>query len=171
MILPRTVTLLHLARLLQNSSLGAAIRQSDWWYALLNVAHVLALMVAAGTIMFFDLRLLGFGLKRTPVSEAAARLLPWTWGGFSVMALTGSLLICSEAERLYFNTAFRVKVVCLILAGLNVLLFHATIFRTVDQWDRDAIAPARARIAGAVSLALWLAMLAAGRMIGYTLET
>ena len=64
--------------------------------------------------------MLGVGLKRTPVS-VAARLLPWTWGGFSVMFITGFLLICSEATRLYYNTAFRVKVVCLILAGLNVL--------------------------------------------------
>jgi hypothetical protein len=165
------MTLLHAAQLLQDSALGTTIRESDWWYPLLNVVHVLALMVAAGSIMFFDLRLLGFGLRRTPVSEAAARLLPWTWGGFSVMALTGLLLISSEAERLYFNTAFRVKVVCLILAGLNMLLFHFTVFRSVSEWDRAALAPARARIAGALSLLLWVAILAAGRMIGYTLDT
>lgn len=165
------MSLLHAAEILQNSALGTAIRESNWWYAVLNVAHVLALMVAAGSIMFFDLRLLGLGLTRTPVSEAASRLLPWTWGGFSAMALTGVLLITSEAERLYFNTAFRVKIVCLILAGINVLVFHFTVFRSVDQWDRSAVTPARARIAGALSLLLWLSMLAAGRAIGYTLDT
>jgi hypothetical protein len=165
------MTLLHAAQLLQDSALGTTIRESNWWYAVLNVVHVLALMVAAGSIMFFDLRLLGVGLTRTPVSEAAARLLPWTWRGFAVMALTGCLLISSEAERLYFNTAFRVKVVCLILAGLNVLLFHFTVFRGVAQWDRAAVTPARARMAGAFSLILWVSMLAAGRMIGYTLDT
>jgi len=164
------MTLLHAAQILQDSALGTTIRQSDWWYAVLNVVHVLALMVAAGSIMWFDLRLLGFGLRRTPVSEAAARLLPWTWGGFSAMALTGGLLITSEAERLYFNTAFRVKVVCLILAGLNVLLFHSTVFRSVSEWDHATVAPARARMAGAVSLLLWVTILAAGRMIGYTLD-
>lgn len=164
------MTLLHLAQSLEASALGTAIRESQWWFELLVVAHVLSLMVAAGTIMFFDLRLLGVGLKRTPVSEAAARLLPWTWGGFSAMAVTGSLLICSEAARLYNNTAFRVKLVCLVLAGLNVLLFHTTIFRSVDQWDCEPSAPARARMAGAVSLTLWMAMLTAGRMIGYTMD-
>jgi hypothetical protein len=165
------MTLLHAAQVLQDSALGTTIRESNWWYPVLNVVHVLALMVAAGSIMFFDLRLLGVGLTRTPVSEAAARLLPWTWRGFAVMALTGCLLISSEAERLYFNTAFRVKVVCLILAGLNVLLFHFTVFRSVAQWDRATVAPARARMAGAFSLLLWMTMLAAGRMIGYTLDT
>jgi hypothetical protein len=126
-------------------------------------------MVASGCILFWDLRLLGVGLKRTPVS-AVARLLPWTWGGFTVMFATGFLLICSEAERLYANRAFRVKVVCLILLGLNLVVFHTTVFRRVAQWDRALIPPARARIAGAVSMILWLAILAAGRMIGYTLD-
>jgi len=164
------MSLLQLAQILQDTPVGAGIRGGIWWYPLLNVAHVLALMVSAGTIMFFDLRLLGLGLKHTAVSEAAARLLPWTWGGFGAMAVTGSLLISSEAERLYFNTAFRVKIVCLILAGLNVLLFHTTIYRKVAQWDRAAVAPAQARMAAAVSLTLWIAILAAGRMIGYTLD-
>ena len=164
------MTILQLAQILQDTPIGVLVRENNWWYPVLNVVHVLGLMVAAGTVMFFDLRLLGLGLKGTTVSEAAARLLPWTWGGFAVMAVTGSLLICSEAERLYFNVAFRVKVVCLILAGLNVLLFHLTVFRSVAQWDRALVAPARARLAGAVSLALWLTILAAGRMIGYTLD-
>jgi len=161
--------LLRLAQILQGSAAGTAIREGRWMYPLLNVSHVLALMVASGCILFWDLRLLGLGLKRTPVS-VVARLLPWTWGGFGVMFVTGFLLICSEAERLYSNLAFRVKVVCLILAGLNVLLFHTTIFRTVMEWDRAAAPPVRARIAGAVSMLLWLAILAAGRMIGYTLD-
>jgi len=165
------MTLLQAAQMLQASALGTTIRESEWWYAILNVVHILALMVAAGSIMFFDLRLLGFGLKRTPVSEAAASLLPWTWRGFAVMAVSGFLLISSEAERLYFNTAFRVKIVCLMLAGLNVLLFHTTVFRGVEQWDRAAATPVRARLAGGVSLVLWTAILAAGRMIGYTLDT
>jgi len=164
------MTLLQLAQIVQDTPLGVAIRVGTWWYPILNVVHILALMVAAGTIMFFDLRLLGLGLKRTPVSEAAARLLPWTWGGFAVMAVSGSLLISSEAERLYSNTAFRVKVVCLILAGLNVLLFHTTVYRKVAQWDRAAVTPVQARMAGAVSLTLWITILAAGRMIGYTLD-
>jgi NhaP-type Na+/H+ and K+/H+ antiporter len=165
------MTLLHAAQILQDSALGTTIRESNWWYAVLNVVHVLALMVAAGSVMFFDLRLLGCSLKRTPVSEAAARLLPWTWRGFAVMALSGFLLISSEAERLYFNTAFRVKLVCLILAGLNVLVFHATTFKSVAQWDHSPVTPLRARMAGAASLVLWTAILASGRMIGYTLDT
>jgi len=165
------MNLLRAAQVLQNSALGTAIRESDWYYALLNVTHVLALMVAAGSLLFFDLRLLGFGLKRTPVSEAAARLLPWTWRGFAAMAVSGGLLICAEAERLYFNTSFRVKLVCMALAGLNVLIFHVTIYRRVGEWDRAEPTPLQARIAGAASLFLWLAMLVAGRMIGYTIET
>jgi hypothetical protein len=162
------MTLFRLAQILQHSAVGSAIQNGVWMYPLFIVAHVLALMVAFGSILFWDLRLLGIGLKRTPVSTLA-RLLPWTWGGFSVMFITGSLLITSEAERLYANTAFRVKLVGLILLGLNMLLFHATVFRTVADWDRGTVPPLRARMAGAVSMFLWVAILASGRMIGYTL--
>jgi hypothetical protein len=163
------MSLLRLAQILEGTAVGTAIRLGQWMYPLLIVTHVLALMMASGSILFWDLRLLGLGLKRTPVS-VVARLLPWTWGGFTVMFVTGFLLICSEATRLYSNTAFRVKVVCLILAGLNVLLFHTTVFRKVSDWDRAPVTPARARMAGAVSIILWLSILASGRMIGYTLD-
>jgi hypothetical protein len=57
--------------------------------------------------------------------------------------------------------------VLLVLAGLNVWLFHSGIYRRVATWDRDAWPPRRARIAGALSLVLWAAIIFSGRMIAY----
>ena len=161
------MTLLEICQWLENTPLGVEIRESLWWFPLLNLAHLLAMAVAAGTIAFVDLRLLGLGLKRAPVSQVAANLLPWTWAGFAVLFVSGSLLIVSEAVLLYNNAAFRIKVVLLLLAGLNVLIFHRTVYRHVAAWDLANVAPLRARIAGSVSLVCWIGLIAAGRTIPY----
>jgi hypothetical protein len=83
---------------------------------------------------------------------------------------SGSLLIVSEATRLYSNVAFRTKLVLLILAGLNVLVFHNTVFKRVGSWDTAAGTPLQAKIAGAISISVWFGMMTAGRLIGYTLN-
>lgn len=155
---------------LEDSQVGTAIREGAWEYATLNFVHLLGLTFAAGTILFFDLRLLGFGLKQVSVSSAARTLLPWTWAGFTVMFASGSLLITSEATRLYSNVAFRTKLVLLVLAGLNVFVFHNTVFRRVASWDGAAETPVQAKIAGAISISVWFGMMTAGRLIGYTLN-
>jgi len=164
------MSLFELAKAVEASHLGTAMRESTYAFAVLNLVHLLGLLVAAGTIVFWDLRLLGIGLHRAPVSQVGKSLLPWTWGGFAVMFVSGSLLVTIEAGRLYSNLFFRMKVAALLLAGLNVLIFHLTIYRKVDEWDRATTTPLQARIAGVLSIALWFCIMAAGRAIGYTLD-
>jgi hypothetical protein len=164
------VSLLQIAQEIEHSHIGTAIRESMWAFPILNLMHLLGLMVAAGTIVYWDLRLLGMGLRGTAVSEVGRQLLPWTWGGFIVMFISGSLLTWCEAGRLYSNIFFRLKVLFLLLAGLNVLIFHLTVYRGVAAWDRAPVTPLRARVAGAFSLFFWLALIAAGRAIGYSLD-
>jgi hypothetical protein len=164
------VSLLQIAQGVEHSQIGTAIRESMWAFPILNLVHLLGLMVAAGTIVYWDLRLLGLGLRRSAVSEVGRQLLPWTWSGFSVMFISGGLLAWCEAGRLYSNVFFRVKMLFLLLAGLNVLIFHLTVYRSVAAWDRAAVTPLRARIAGGLSLALWFGLIAAGRAIGYSLD-
>ena len=164
------MSLLDLAKAVENSEISTGMRESAYWFPGLILVHALGLLVAAGTVMFWDLRLLGIGLRRSPVSQVGHSLLPWTWGGFTVMFLSGSLLVAMEAGRLYSNLFFRMKVLFLLLAGLNALIFHLTVFRGVSAWDIGRSAPLRARIAGSLSLLLWLSILACGRAIGYTLS-
>ena len=158
------------ARALEAAQFAMSMRESLYWFPVLIMTHVTGLLVAAGTVVFWDLRLLGFGLRGVPFSRVGDALLPWTWAGFTIMATSGSLLVCTEAGRLYGNTPFRVKAVMLILAGLNVLTFHRSVYRGVREWDLAPVAPLRARIAGGLSIFLWFSIMAAGRSIGYTLN-
>lgn len=164
------MSLYDVAKAIEASRMGTAMRESMYWFAALNLVHLLGLLVAAGTIVFWDLRLLGIGLRRAPVSQVGKSLLPWTWAGFTAMFLSGSLLVIIEAGRLYNSVFFRIKVAALLLAGLNVLIFHLTIYRKVDEWDRAPTTPLQARVAGTLSILLWFCIIAAGRAIGYTLD-
>jgi hypothetical protein len=159
--------LLEFCQWLEDTRLGAAIREGTWWFAILNAIHLLGMMVAFGTIAVVDLRLIGRGVRRARVSEMAGNLLPWTWAGFAVMALSGALLVCSEAVKLYGNLFFRIKMALLLIAGANLLLFHRTVYRRVAEWDLSTIPPRQARRAGFVSLSCWFLLMAAGRAIPY----
>jgi hypothetical protein len=164
-----TPPLLDLFGWINNSSLGAGIRASNWWYPILELVHSLGVIVLVGSIWMVDLRLLGVGMRSRRVSELAARLLPWTWAGFAVESVSGVLLSVSEASRLYYIPYFWIKLALLLIAGFNALLFHAGVYRSVAKWDEAPVTPPRARLAGAVSLGLWIMVIGAGRAIGYVL--
>lgn len=144
-----------------------ALHESLYMYPLLESAHVLTLGLFVGTAVMLDLRLLGLTLRRVPVSEVLARLLPWTTAGFAIMVVTGSLLFYAIPVRTYQSIFFRIKVVMLLLAVLNVWIFHRRVQRTMGEWDLAPVTPRGARVAAAVSLALWAGIIVAGRMIAY----
>ncbi len=147
--------------------LSVAVRESIWIYPILEVLHCVGILLVAGTIVVVDLRLLGFGMRQSRVSSVVGQVVPWTLSGFAFMALTGSLLAWSEPLRLYHSIFFPWKLLFLAMAGLNALLFHYGIYRGVGAWDTAVLTPARARLAGAVSIVCWICVIAAGRAVGY----
>jgi len=159
--------ILSICQWLDSTRLNAAMRMSTWFFPAFDTIHTLGIILVAGTIMLVDLRLLGLALRSEPVAAVVERIVPWTRWGFALMFVTGALLFTSEAVKLYHSPAFRIKLVLLALAGLNALIFHLTIYRDVANWDQTAPAPARARLAGLLSLAFWIAIIAAGRAIAY----
>jgi hypothetical protein len=117
--------------------------------------------------MMLDLRLLGVSFRQVPASQFTGRLLPWTRFAFALMAITGIALVYSNPVRYYLNLFFRVKVLLLIVAGLNIWWFHSRTHLTVTAWDGDVRPPRAARMAAVVSLAAWTGVIVAGRMVAY----
>jgi hypothetical protein len=115
----------------------------------------------------FDLRLLGWTMRSVPVSEVIRRLQPWTIAAFVLMVISGSLLVFAIPLRSYQNIFFRTKMILLLLAGLNILIFHSRVFPSVAGWDGKGVPPRAARRAGALSLVLWIGVVFSGRMIAY----
>ena len=152
---------------LENTPGSIGIRESILFYPLVETSHVLTLCLFLGMIALWDLRLLGLAFRTVPVSEVGGRLLPWGLAGFVMMVISGGLLFYSGPVRASGNIFFQVKMAMLVLAGVNVLVFHKTIYRRVAEWDNDTKTPPRARLAGVLSLVLWSGVVVCGRMQAY----
>jgi len=161
------VSLLAFCEWLAATSGSIALHESLYMYPLIESVHVLALCIFVGLATILDLRLLNKVLRNVPVSQVADRLLPWTITGFVVMVMTGSLLFYAIPIRTYQSVWFRGKVIMLILAGINVWIFHSGIYRRVSGWDMAGRTPAAARRAALASLLLWFGIIVAGRFIAY----
>jgi hypothetical protein len=144
-----------------------ALRESLWVYPLIETVHVLSLCLFLGFALLLDLRLLGLVLRRTPLTELMARVMPWTWSGFALMVTSGLLLFYSDPVKFHGNPYFRFKLAALAAAGVNGWIFHVTVYRGVAAWDDAAVTPPRARLAGVLSLLLWSAVVVLGRLIAY----
>jgi hypothetical protein len=152
---------------LGESSWSVGLHESELAYSIIESFHVWSLCLFFGMTVMFDLRLLGWTMRKVPVSEVIRRLQPWTIAGFVLMVISGTLLLLAIPVRSYQNIFFRTKMLLLLLAGLNVLIFHVRVFPSVAKWDVDAVPPRAARVAGALSLSLWIGVVVAGRMIAY----
>ena len=152
---------------LERTSLGSSIRDSLWEFPAIETVHIFGIIILVGSTSILDLRMLGLAFREDPVSKLAHRYLPWTWSGFAIQVVTGILLFSSEADKMYGNIAFRLKMLMIALAGLNALVFHVTAYRSVGTWENARVAPLSARFAGTVSILLWFGIVAAGRWIAY----
>ena len=106
-------------------------------------------------------------MPRVRVTELAHLLLPWAWAGFAVQVITGAMLFSSEAVHMQRNPAFRLKMFLILMAGVHAFVFHLTVYRNVAAWDESAAPPVGAKLAGAISILLWVGIVAAGRFIGF----
>lgn len=163
------MSLLAICQWLEHSALGMGIRDSDWLFYLIESIHVFGIILMVGTVAMVDLRLLGVGiLRRQPVSEVAGQLLPLTWTGFGILFVSGSFLVISEAAtKLYISPSFWIKMSLILLAGVNMTIFHFTVYRNLTKWDSAPVTPPGARAAAWISLTLWAGVVFAGRGIAY----
>lgn len=159
--------LLELCKWLDQTAVGAAVRQSLWLFPAIETLHLLGMAALVGTVAVLDLRLLGWAMRRERVSALVGRVLPWVWVGFAVQVVTGGLLFSSEAVKVYSNPAFRMKMLLIFLAGVHAFIFHWIVYRDVANWDDSALLPLKAKLSGFVSILLWIGIVAAGRFIGF----
>jgi hypothetical protein len=152
---------------LEDSGMATTIRNSAYWFPTLEAVHVMALGLMLGTITVVDLRLLGLASKGRSAGRVSSEVLKWTWGAFGVVAVSGVIMFTTNARVYAHNTAFLIKLALLAVAGINMALFHLTAERSISRWDRQA-APPIGKATAALSLALWIAVVFAGRVVGFT---
>ena len=153
-----------------DTPVGTAIRESGTFFPWIESVHVLAITLVVGSIFIVDLRLLGVASKARTVSRLSGEVLPFTWTAFLLAVITGGLLFSSNAVKYSHNTMFIAKMALLIVAGLNMMVFHAITSRGIAKWDAAPKPPGPVRLAGAVSLIVWIAVVTCARWVGFTMS-
>src|SRR5712671_3178023 len=126
---------------LEASGLATTIRESLFLFPLIESTHVIGLALVFGTIAIIDLRLLGVASTQRSFQKMASDILKWTWAAFALTVLTGSLMFITNAPVYYHNTFFRVKMLLLLLSGINMMVFELTAGRSIHAWDKNPSAP------------------------------
>jgi hypothetical protein len=150
---------------LEATALSRTVRESPWIYPAAEFLHIVGFVALVGSALLFDLRLLGLS-RGLSVRALAGHALPWARAGLALVAPTGLVMFLSEPAAMAANPAFRIKLLLVAAGVANAWAFRWP-FRSVHAWDRDAPAPVAARVIAILSLVLWLATLAAGRLIAY----
>jgi hypothetical protein len=138
-----------------------------WWFPLLESLHVVSITLVVGAILMLDLRLMGLAATSNAVSDMVRELVPWALAAFVVAVITGLGLFITRASAHMANPAFQWKLALMVLAGLNMAVFHFRVYRDVWQWNNTLVVPLRAKIAGASSLLLWAGVMLSGRWVGH----
>ncbi len=144
--------------------LGQFVVGSNWLFPVIESVHLLALALLGGAVFVVDFRMLGLGLKDRGVAELANDVRPWMLAGLCVMVLTGVPLFLSEPIKCYYSTAFWVKMTTLPIA----LVFTLTLRARMAQAAPVRGTARRQQLVGALSIALWFTVAAAGRWIGFS---
>ena len=155
---------------LEASGLGQAMRQWLWLYPAVEIVHITGIALLFGSIAVLDLRLLGFS-RQISVRTLARHVLPWTAASFLLIVPSGLAMFVAHAGDFISSPVFVLKMCLIMTAGVNAAVFHAITFRTADVWDSEEMRklppPPSARLAGTVSLAIWISVIACGRLLAY----
>ncbi|AXI04565.1 DUF6644 family protein [Aquirhabdus parva] len=157
--------LIEYAQRIEDSQLATALHESLYAFPLLEGTHLLGLALSVGLLAIIDLRLLGLILTDIPKEQLLKQLRPWVLWGFVGAFLTGIVLLASEAASILSSPPFAFKLLFILLAGINAVIFE---FKAVRAWIfKGADSVSRDKWAGGISLGLWSLVIISGRLIPY----
>jgi hypothetical protein len=154
---------------LEHTPLAFGIAESTWLFPLIEGTHILALPLSVGMILIVDLRLLGLAFRSGPASRIMTEVLRWSTPGFAVVFITGGLLFMAHAGEAYGNAFFRVKLLLLVLLGINAAVYQTIFYPKMAQWDVTSRTPVGAKLCAGLSLIAWISVIICGRTMAYQL--
>jgi len=151
---------------IEGLAIAKAMRENLWLYPAVEIVHILGFVMLVGSVVMFDLRVLGLS-RQVSVRALARHLLPWSLAALVLIVPTGLLMFSAHASDFISNRAFQVKMGLLLAAGINAAIFHTGPYQRVAGWDTNATAPGGARLSVALSIAIWVAIISCGRLLAY----
>lgn len=160
-------SLVAFAESIEQSKIGTAIAESRYWWPIFEGTHLLSLSISFGLIFVTDLRLLGLWLRRVPVTDVLHQLRPYVLGGFALTFLSGGLVFWSEAATVVVSPLWTVKILLILLGGLNALYFEFVIAKRPEVVANRTPLPSSVRYAGLASMTIWTVVIICGRLLAY----
>jgi hypothetical protein len=151
---------------LQGTWVGLLVAESLWGYPLLETIHSIGMAMLIGSLGLINLRVLGY--KPDLPLLGTQQLLPLAWLGFTLNAISGTLLFTSDAVYFFESYTFRIKMVLIVLGGLNAALLGRRIFRDAATGLPAAPPAVSTRWIALSSLVFWFGAVCAGRLVAYT---
>ena len=151
---------------IEGLAIAKAMRENLWLYPSIEIVHIVGFTTLVGSVVMFDLRVLGIS-RRISVRALARHLLPWSVAALVVIVPTGLMMFSAHAQDFISNRAFQVKMGLLLAAGINAAIFHTGPYASVAKWDTDATAPLGARLSVALSIVIWIGVICCGRLLAY----
>ena len=142
-----------------------AFMNTAWGWPFFESLHYLGLTVLLATVGLFDLRMLGFA-KSIPLA-AMHKFVPFGVGAYLVNVITGFCFFVSAPDQYAFNPVFQLKTVCMLIAGINVVVFYTTCAQSVKALPSHVSLPLHVKAIAAISLTSWICVIVFGRLITY----
>jgi hypothetical protein len=149
---------------IETFAVAQAMRDNAWLYPAVAIAHIVGFSILVGSVVMFDLRVLGLA-RQISVRALARFLLPWSVASLLLIVPTGLLMFAAHADDFLGSRAFALKMALLLAAGMNAAMFLTGPYQGVKAWDTQASAPALARASVALSIVLWIGVISCGRLI------
>ena len=151
---------------IEGLAVAKAMRSELWLYPSVEIVHIVGFAILVGSVVMFDLRVLGLS-KQVPVRALARHLLPWSVAALVLIIPTGLMMFAAHAADFLGNRAFQLKMALLLAAGMNAVFFHTGPYASVDAWNVETRAPLSARLSVALSILLWIGVISCGRLLAY----
>lgn len=157
--------LLKLAHYVLGGPVYDFVNGQGWLWPFMETTHFVGMSLLIGSLLVVDLRMAGH--FRSLDLIATHKLLPVAFIGFGLNLVTGVLFFCGDPMRYAVHAGFQLKMILVIVAGLNALLYYWKIKPGMGSWDPEGDSPMLARVVAYVSLATWTGVLLLGRLIPY----
>jgi hypothetical protein len=158
---------LHFCQWLSQTPFSIWLRESPYPYPVLLIIHIVTLAMFGSMVVMGNLRVLGWAMRSVPVSQVIGQFRPWKWTAFALLLVTGLLVAASDPLEYYDNVMFWISMGILAVAGANAVIFYLGAYRSIADWEQSEVAPAGARRWAQFSLALWIALIFAGRATAF----
>jgi|SRR5579864_8455709 hypothetical protein len=161
------MSILEFFRWLQYTTFATEFRQSALVYPIVLIAHLTGMGLFGGMIAITDMRLLGWAMRSSSITDVVEQLRVWKWIGFVMVVGCGVMLLSAKAELYYHNPFYWAKMTLLALVGVHALVFHRSVYGNTAALDSAPTVPRVAKVAACISLVLWIGLVTAGRSIAY----